>query len=63
MEIEEEPRPKHRLFSPPKLDGAAAEELRAYIGDLRTEIARVEAELQRKQAHLTAAAAFFKPTQ
>jgi uncharacterized small protein (DUF1192 family) len=63
MEIEEEPRPKHRLFSPPKLDGAAAEELRAYIGDLRTEIARVEAELERKHAHLTAAAAFFKPRQ
>jgi uncharacterized small protein (DUF1192 family) len=61
MEIEEEPRPKHNLFSPPKLDGTAAEDLRAYIGDLRAEIARVEAELQRKQAHLTAAAAFFKP--
>jgi len=42
------------------LDTLGIEELRDYIGELRAEIARVEADIERKQGHRSAADAFFK---
>ena len=42
------------------LDTLGIEELREYIGELREEIARVEADIERKQGHRSAADAFFR---
>lgn len=42
------------------LDTLGIEELRDYIGELREEIARVEADIERKQGHRSAADAFFR---
>jgi len=42
------------------LDALGIEELRDYIGELRDEIARVEADIVRKNSHKTAADAFFR---
>jgi uncharacterized small protein (DUF1192 family) len=42
------------------LDSLGVEELRDYIGELRDEIARVEADIVRKQSHRSAADAFFR---
>lgn len=54
------PRRPQRL-QPLSLDTLGVEELRAYIGELTAEIARVEAEIGRKQSHRSAADAFFRP--
>ncbi len=42
------------------LDTLGIDELRDYIGELQEEIARVEADILRKQSHRGAAEAFFK---
>ena len=42
------------------LDPLGIVELRAYIEELREEIARVEADIDRKGSHRTAAEAFFR---
>lgn len=42
------------------LDPLGIEELRDYIGELREEIARVEADIARKGSHRSAAEAFFR---
>jgi uncharacterized small protein (DUF1192 family) len=42
------------------LDTLGIEELRDYIEELKTEIARVEADIERKQGHRSAADAFFR---
>jgi uncharacterized small protein (DUF1192 family) len=42
------------------LDTLGIDELHAYIGELREEIARVEADIDRKQGHRSAADAFFR---
>ena len=42
------------------LDPLGIEELRHYIGELRDEIARVEADIGRKNSHKSAADAFFR---
>jgi uncharacterized small protein (DUF1192 family) len=42
------------------LDTLGIEELRDYIGELRDEIARVEADIDRKHSHKNAADAFFR---
>jgi len=42
------------------LDTLGIEELRDYIDELREEIARVEADITRKQSHRGAAEAFFR---
>lgn len=54
-----EPRKQARLSRLP-LDSLSVEELDAYIGELRAEIARVEADIGRKQSHRSAADAFFR---
>ena len=42
------------------LDSLGVAELRDYIQELREEIARVEADIARKQSHRSAADAFFR---
>lgn len=42
------------------LDNLSIDELNAYIGELREEIARVEADIARKRSHRSAADAFFR---
>jgi uncharacterized small protein (DUF1192 family) len=42
------------------LDTLGIGELRDYIAELREEIARVEADIERKQGHRSAADAFFR---
>jgi uncharacterized small protein (DUF1192 family) len=42
------------------LDTLGVEELREYIGELKAEIARVEADIGHKQGHRSAADAFFR---
>ena len=56
---DEPPRPKHRL-TPLILDTLGVEEMREYIAELRAEIARVEADISKKQGHRSSAEAFFK---
>lgn len=56
---EDEPRQKPRLPSV-ALDPLGVGELHEYIADLRAEIARAEATIQRKQSHRDAASAFFR---
>ncbi len=59
---EDEPLTKRRRLEPLFLDSLGIEELRSYIDELRTEIARVEADIGRKSSHRSAADAFFKKT-
>jgi uncharacterized small protein (DUF1192 family) len=54
------PRPTPRRVTPLRLDGLGVEELTAYIGELREEIGRAEAEIARKRDHRSTADAFFK---
>jgi uncharacterized small protein (DUF1192 family) len=42
------------------LDSLGIEELRDYIAELKAEIERVEADIERKQGHRSAADAFFR---
>lgn len=52
-----ERRPSRLTILP--LDGLGVDELHAYIAELRTEIARCEAMISRKQDHRGAAEQFF----
>jgi len=56
----EELEPRKAKPKPRNLDPLSVDELEAYIQELQDEIARVKAEIAKKQAHLNAAAAFFK---
>ncbi len=57
---EDLPKPAKTLLIPPVLDSYGIAELNAYIGDLEAEITRVKAKIAAKDAHKTAASAFFK---
>ena len=57
---EDEPLRKRRRLEPLPLDALGIEELRSYIHELRAEIVRVEADIDRKSSHRNAADAFFK---
>jgi uncharacterized small protein (DUF1192 family) len=57
---EDTPPPKRRRLEPLPLDSLGIEELRAYIEELKLEIARVESDITRKQGHRSAADAFFR---
>ena len=59
LEEDDLPRRPRRLEKLP-LDLLGIEELRDYIGELREEIARVEADIARKQSHRSAADQFFR---
>ena len=60
--IEEDEGPVHKRTRLEKLllETLGIEELRDYIEELKTEIARVEADIERKQGHRSAADAFFR---
>ena len=61
MAQEDDAPPRKRLrLEKLVLDTLGIDELRDYIGELREEIARVEADILRKQSHRGAAEAFFK---
>ena len=53
-------RKKLRKIDPIDLTPLSVDELRDYIGEMETEIARVEAAIQSKTSHRTGADAFFK---
>ncbi len=57
---EDLPPRKRRRLEMLLLDSLGVEELRAYIGELRDEIARVETDISRKQSHRSVADSFFK---
>ena len=58
---DEGPPPTSRWLEKLPLDLLGVAELRDYIGALQAEIARVEADITRKQTHRNAADAFFRP--
>ena len=62
MALEEEDLPirKRTRLEKLVLDTLGIEELRDYIGELKAEIARVEADIERKGSHRSAADAFFR---
>ena len=61
MIVEEEgPARKRVRLEKLVLDTLGITELREYIDELKVEIARVEADIERKQGHRSAADAFFK---
>ena len=57
---DDSPPPKPVRLPKLPLDLLGVEELKDYIAELRQEIARVEADITRKQSHRTAADAFFR---
>jgi uncharacterized small protein (DUF1192 family) len=59
MEEPEGPRVANR-FVPPVIDRWGVEDLRAYIGELREEIARAEREIAKREASKAAADLFFR---
>ena len=56
---DEAPRPKAQIARP-SLDALGLAELETYITELRSEIARAEQEITRKQGHRAAADSVFK---
>jgi len=60
MEEPAGPRPVNR-FTPPVVDRWGVEDLRAYITELRDEIARAEREIAKREASKAAADLFFRP--
>ena len=60
MEEEDGPVRKRKRLEMLVLDTLGIEELREYISELKEEIARVEADIDRKQGHRSAADAFFR---
>lgn len=59
-EQEDAPLRKRTRLEKLVLDTLGIDELRDYIGELKDEIARVEADIDRKHGHRSAADAFFK---
>jgi uncharacterized small protein (DUF1192 family) len=59
-EDEDTPVRKRTRLEKLMLDTLGIDELRDYIGELNDEIARVEADIARKNSHRSAADAFFK---
>lgn len=60
MDDDDAPPRRRKRLHPLALDPLGVDELRTYIGELREEIARAEAEINRKEGHRSAADAFFK---
>ena len=56
---DDEPRAPRKRLEPLRLDPLGVTELQAYIGELRVEIERAEAEIARKRQHRGAAEAVF----
>ena len=60
MDEEESPVRKRTRLERIVLDTMGIEELRDYIAELKAEIERVEADIERKQGHRSAADSFFR---
>ena len=60
LDEDEEPIRKRTRLEKPVLDTLGIEEMREYISELKAEITRVEADIERKQGHRSAADAFFR---
>ena len=60
LDEDEQPIRKRTRLEKPVLDTLGIEEMREYISELKEEIARVEADIERKQGHRSAADAFFR---
>jgi len=60
LDEEDGPVRKKARFEKPVLDTLGLVELREYIDELKAEIARVEADIDRKQGYRSAADAFFR---
>ena len=60
MEEDDDTPKRIRRLEPLPLYPLGVSELKSYIEELRTEIARAEAEIGHKQGHRSAADAFFK---
>ncbi len=60
IEEDEAPKPPPGRLQPLRLEPMGVAELAAYREELRAEILRVEAEMTRKQSHLSAADALFR---
>jgi uncharacterized small protein (DUF1192 family) len=60
IEEEEGPVRKRARLEKLALDTLGVAELREYIDELKAEIARVEADIERKHGHRSAADAFFR---
>jgi uncharacterized small protein (DUF1192 family) len=60
LEEDEGPARKRSRLEKLVLDALGIEELRDYIVELRDEIARVEADIDRKHGHRSAADTFFR---
>jgi uncharacterized small protein (DUF1192 family) len=60
LDEEDLPQRRKRRLEKLPLDLLGIDELNDYIAELREEIARVEADIARKQSHRSAADAFFR---
>lgn len=60
IDDDELPKAPPSRLQKPVLDSLGIAELTTYIGELREEIARVEAEIARKQSHKSSADTFFR---
>ena len=60
MILDDDTDPKTKKQKPRSLDNLSVPELREYIRQLKEEIVRVEAEVQKKEKHKAAADALFK---
>jgi uncharacterized small protein (DUF1192 family) len=60
LDDEDTPRPPLRRVTPLRLDPLGVAELENYIGELREEIGRAEAEIAHKRDHRSAADAVFR---
>lgn len=60
MDMDELPKPKHVHVLGEVLDAVSVDELKLRVAALQAEINRLELEIARKRASVTAADAFFK---
>ena len=60
MDLENEPRPKPNMVISENLDDISVAELEQRVSALDSEIARIRAEIAKKQSSKAAAAAFFR---
>lgn len=58
--MDDEERARESFFAARDLDDVSVEELQDRIGELKAEIVRLEAAIEKKSAHLSAADSVFK---
>ena len=60
MDMDDLPKPKHEHVLGENLEAISVDELKLRVAALEQEIARIQAEISKKQASRDAASAFFK---